>query len=124
MKADRKQMNKDINLLYRQLGKEICQTMKSEQLPRKSQKIIKQINKKIQIIEKSVPVSNKKHTLINKDLIKSTEDTITPQIPLNASILQPEANEDGLIMYKFCTNCHTGNNPKSTHCLGCYQPLI
>ena len=99
MSANRQTLNKEINLLYRQLGKEIVDSNAYEHLSSKQKKIIKRIKENILSIE----------TLM--------------KIPENAIILEPEKNSDGLMVYKFCNACKTGNNPNSTHCIHCYSSL-
>ncbi|WZL80261.1 hypothetical protein QBE53_10635 [Vallitaleaceae bacterium 9-2] len=104
MKKNRQMYNQEINRLYRQLGKELFFDER-EELPfsRKQRKLIKSIQKNIQKIEK----------LKDHDISVSTE----------ALILEPEKNNDGFYEYVFCPQCQAGNNPKSTHCIRCNQPL-
>lgn len=103
---DKQELNRKINQLYRQLGKEVYQENKEKKLSSKQKKIVKAIDKNI-------------------DLIKSLEDVEIEgnSLPKGAIVLEPEANEDGLMVYLFCPNCQTGNNPKSTHCIKCNKSL-
>jgi hypothetical protein len=104
VKKDRQTYNQEINRLYRQLGKEIYFDERQEHsFTRKQRKLIKSIKKNIQKIEK----------LKDRDITVSTE----------ALILEPEMNDDGFYEYVFCPQCQAGNNPKSTHCIRCNQPL-
>ena len=104
MKKDRQTYNQEINRLYRQLGKEIYFDERQDlSFNRKERKLIKSIKKNIQKIEK----------LKDRDISVSTE----------ALILEPEMNEAGIYEYVFCPQCRAGNNPKSTHCIRCNQPL-
>jgi Pyruvate/2-oxoacid:ferredoxin oxidoreductase delta subunit len=102
----KKDLNRKINRLYRQLGKEVYQNIKSENTNEQSyKKFVKKIDKNIKKIEK----------LIDDEIIyESNSEHI---------ILEPHQNEDGLIMYTFCKKCHVGNNPESTHCIGCGEKL-
>lgn len=99
MSANRQTLNKEINLLYRQLGKEIVDSNTYEHLTSKQKKMIKRIKENILSIEK------------------------LEKLPEDAIILEPEKNSDGLMVYKFCSTCKTGNNPNSTHCIHCHSSL-
>lgn len=104
MPRDRRDINNEINKLYRQLGKEIFFDADIEYpFNRKQKSIMKQIRKRIDQIEK----------------LKVEDISLTSE----AVILEPEQNEDGIMIYKFCDTCGVGNNPESTHCIKCNQPL-
>jgi len=98
--------NRRINQLYRQLGKETHKENKEKQLNHKQKKLIKLIDYNIMLAKR-----------LEDDEINDM------QLPEGAKILEPEANEDGLMVYLFCTNCQTGNNPNSTHCIKCNKSL-
>ncbi len=101
---DRQVINHEINMLYRQLGKEVYMDESIYQyLTRAQKRRIKGIKKRIATIESMVK-----------------EDTV---IDSEAIILEPEKNKDGFYEFMFCSHCQTGNNPKSTHCIKCNQPL-
>jgi len=103
MNTHYKMLNREINRLYRQLGKVVYEGNNHLNNQRKIKAIISRLDKKIQQIES-----------VEEERIK---------LPNNAKILEPEKNEDGLMVYYFCSHCKTGNNPKSTHCMHCYNEL-
>lgn len=95
-------LNKNINKLYRQLGKDVYTSSKAGGLNTNAiDKMVKKIDKNIQTIE-----AIKSGTIENKN----EEHKV---------ILQPEKNEDGFALYVFCKECRVGNNPASTHCIKC-----
>lgn len=104
MPKERKELNKEINLLYRQLGKDIFSETDTEYpFNRRQKTIIKNLKKRIDKIER----------------LRVEEISLTSE----ATILEPEANEEGIMVYSFCSHCGVGNNPASTHCIKCNQPL-
>ena len=103
---DKQRYNRKINKLYRQLGKDIYDQKKDINLNHKHKKLIKLIDHNIMLANKSEDDE--------KDIVK---------LPGDAIVLEPKANEDGLIVYFFCPYCHTGNNPDSTHCIKCNRSL-
>jgi ribosomal protein L40E len=102
---NKKEINKKINMLYRQLGKEIYDS-KREYIKIKDYKHI--LNK----IEKNI---DRLESMFNEINIKFEGGE---QI-----IIKPEANENGIFLYKFCKKCNAGNNPESTHCIRCKAKL-
>ena len=102
----KQEYNRKINQLYRQLGKEIYEENQVNKLNHKQKNIVKRINHNIKLIK----------SLVSDEVHDSA-------LPKGAIILEPEANEDGLMMYLFCPHCQTGNNPKSTHCIKCNDSL-
>jgi len=101
---ERKQLNHRINMLYRQLGKSVYSNNKMLPLFSKEEK------KLYNTIEKLI------------DELESIEATAL-QLPQGAIIVEPTMNEDGVYIYKFCKKCRVGNNPQSTHCSNCYEPI-
>lgn len=90
-------LNKKINKLFRQLGKDVYNSTKEGRFKTKDiDKTINKIDKYIKEIES-----------INSEKI----------------ILSPEKNEEGLSLLLFCKKCHVGNNPASTHCIKCGAKL-
>lgn len=102
----KQEFNRRINQLYRQLGKEIYNENKDKKFNRKQKKLIKLIDYNI---------------MLAKRLEEDGEED--KELPEGAIVLEPEENEDGLMMYLFCPHCQTGNNPKSTHCIKCNMSL-
>lgn len=104
MKKSRQELNREINLLYRQLGKEIFEAdMIYDRLNKQQKKIVKNIQKRIEVVA----------TYANDEM----------QLNSEAIILDPETNEDGLKVLSFCPYCGVGNNPNSTHCIQCNKKL-
>lgn len=101
-----KSMNHRINMLYRQLGKSVFDSDKAAKYLTLNQKrLIKEIERNIAILE------------------QTEKETETNPLPDSAKILEPTQNEQGLFVYRFCKNCHVGNNPESTHCSQCHEAL-
>ncbi len=101
-------LNKKINKLFRQLGKDVYVNTKSGNLKAKDiEKTVIKIDKNIQAIE---ALKNK----LNSDSNFQDEIKI---------ILTPEKNDEGIGFYFFCKKCRVGNNPASTHCIKCGNPL-
>ena len=98
---DNKKTNSDINKLYRQLGKEIYDNA----------------NKGVVYIKDYNNIINK----IDKKIEKLKADTINKN---KKTILKPAESEEGIMMYRFCKSCRTGNNPQSTHCIRCKKELL
>lgn len=98
-------LNKKINRLFRQLGRDVYLNSKAKSLnPNAYKKTLKKIDKNILAIEALEGIQQK-----DEDAFKI--------------ILQPEKSEDGLGMYFFCKKCRVGNNPVSTHCIKCGTQL-
>lgn len=102
----KQEYNRKINQLYRQLGKEIYEENQDKKLNHKQKKLVKRIDQNIKLAKS-----------LEGDEIEGSA------LPIGAIVLEPEANEDGLMMYLFCPHCQTGNNPKSTHCIKCNNSL-
>lgn len=98
----RRDLNKEINLLYRQLGKEVYQDSNIK-LSLKQKRIKRKIQKKIESIE----------------TLRFSEVTVSS----DAVILEPETDENGMMQFVFCKNCKAGNHPESSHCIRCGQAL-
>jgi seryl-tRNA synthetase len=106
--VDRKLINHRINMLYRQLGKNLYEDkQRIASLSKEQNKLIKQIET---MIEKLSKVEENREEYANK-------------LPEDATILAPTKNDDGYYLYRFCPKCQVGNNPESTHCSKCYEPL-
>lgn len=101
----KQEYNRRINQLYRQLGKEVYEDNKDKKVNRKQKKLIKLIDHNIMLVNR---------------LDDEGEDK---EVAEEMIILEPEANGDGIMVYKFCPHCHTGNNPNSTHCIKCHKEL-
>lgn len=107
-----KSMNHRVNMLYRQLGKSIYQEKRFlESLTKEQQKIVKEIEKTIIKLE------------LQNELQKELQKELVNALPKDAKIIEPVKNEDGLFIYQFCSKCKVGNNPESTHCSHCFEPL-
>ncbi|MBN2222907.1 MAG: hypothetical protein JW708_11920 [Vallitaleaceae bacterium] len=97
-----KDLNKEINLLFRQLGKEVYEDSNIK-LSLKQNKIKRKIQKKIESIE-----------TLRFSAVSVSSDAV---------ILEPEADENGMMLFVFCKNCKAGNHPNSSHCIRCGQAL-
>lgn len=97
-------LNKKINKLFRQLGRDVYVNSKLGELKSsKIEKMVKKIDISIQAIE-----------------ILKNDQTNEEEIKI---ILPPEKNEEGIGLYFFCKHCRVGNNPASTHCIKCGTQL-
>lgn len=94
--ASFEELNRNINRLYRQLGKLVYEKEKGSNLDEKIGLLISKLD----------------------EAVAKIEAFSEPKV-----ILSPETNEDGIGLYKFCKNCRVGNNPKSTHCVQCGEKL-
>ncbi|MBC7960583.1 MAG: hypothetical protein H7X94_11990 [Vallitaleaceae bacterium] len=98
-------LNKKINQLYRQLGKNVYTSSKAEGLS------IKEIHKMVKKIDQCIH---------NIEMLKS--ESLGEEVEVK-TILPPEKNEQGFGVYYFCKKCSVGNNPASTHCINCGMKL-
>lgn len=97
-------LNKKINKLFRQLGRDVYVNSKAGRLKTSEiDKTVKKIDKNIHAIE-----------------VLKSEQSFQEDVKI---ILTPEINEDGLGLYFFCEKCKVGNNPASTHCIKCGTAL-
>ncbi len=102
-------LNKKVNLLYRQLGKVVynCNKENSQQVELETKRLKKKLSKtinKIKVIEKTM----------NKDSAKEQPVILSFEV---------KKNEDGIPLYRFCPHCKVGNHPDATHCIKCGKPL-
>jgi len=101
---EKKQLNHRINMLYRQLGKSVYSNNKLASFLSKDEKKI--------------------CTTLEKLIVElQTLETTLEKLPQDAVIIAPTTNEEGMYIYKFCKKCRVGNNPQSTHCSNCYEPI-
>lgn len=103
IREEREAINRSINRCFRQLGKQVYEDLMNEQ-KKDYQKVVKKINQKIEAL----------NALAYK---------LDVEIIDEKTIYEPEQNQEGLYLYNFCSVCHAGNNPKSTHCIRCHAPL-
>lgn len=101
MSISKNELNKQINKLYRQLGKEVFEKSQYDN------------NFQIRDVKHII---NKIDNKIKKIKVISDKDDVR--------ILEPESGDDGIILYRFCKKCKAGNNPESTHCIRCKEKLI
>ena len=101
-----KALNRMINRLYRQLGKDLYDDLKKDQVN------IRHYRNKSKHIDQ---VIQELHDLVMR--VDKDEDEG------EKVILAPEMDNEGLFHYKFCPSCQAGNNPEATHCIRCEAPL-
>ena len=101
-----KELNRLINRMYRQLGKDLYDDLKKDKVSirqyKKSSKAIDEVIKTIRSLE------------ISMDNLEDEDMKV---------VIPPEMDEDGLYHYKFCAACKAGNNPEATHCIRCGEAL-
>lgn len=105
--------NKKINLLYRQLGKNIYNNSINNASNQENKNIINKISiliSRIKRIEQELEYSEKGYNINNDEEMEKI-------------IKKPEKNKEGLMFLCFCKKCNVGNNPESTHCIECGEKL-
>lgn len=106
MDDKRKELNHVINMMYRQLGKDLFDDLKEDKVNirsyRKQSRMIDNVIKAVRQLE------------IDMDNLEDADMKI---------IKAPEQDENGLYQYRFCSKCSAGNNPDATHCMRCGEEL-
>lgn len=101
-----RELNHVINMMYRQLGKELFDDLKKDQVNirkyRSRSRRIENVIKALRSLE------------INMDSVEDEDMKV---------IKAPEKDADGLYQYVFCNVCNAGNNPEATHCIRCGSDL-
>ena len=106
MNEKTRELNHVINMMYRQLGKDLFDDLKKDKVNiRKYKNQSRHIDNVIKAM-RSIEISTDKMHDEDMKIIKS-----------------PEPNEEGLFHFKFCLSCNAGNNPEATHCIRCHEPL-
>ena len=97
-----KELNHVINMMYRQLGKDLFDDLKNDKVNirqyKNKSKRIENVIKAIQTLE------------ISMDNLEDEDMKV---------VIPPEMDDEGLYHYKFCPSCNAGNNPEATHCIRC-----
>ena len=106
MKEQKRELNHLINMMYRQLGKDLYDDLKKDQVNiRKYRNLSRKIDNVIHAME-------------------SLEEPGDAPMDDDMKVLKkPEMGEDGLYQYLFCPHCNAGNSPEATHCIRCHEPL-
>lgn len=101
-----KELNRVINRMYRQLGKDLYDDLKKDRVNirkyKKGSKAIDNVIKAIRTLE------------ITMDNLEDGDMKV---------VMPPEMDDEGLYHYKFCPACNAGNNPEATHCIRCKEAL-
>lgn len=102
MDKQEKELNHVINMMYRQLGKDLYEDLKNDKVNihhyKNKSKRIDNVIKAIRTLE------------INMDNLDDVDMKV---------VIAPEMDDEGYYMYKFCPSCNAGNNPEATHCIRC-----
>lgn len=97
-----RELNHVINMMYRQLGKDLYDDLKKDKVNIKK---YKSQSHKIDNVIKALRTLE-----ISMDSVEDEDMKV---------IKKPEKGEDGLYQYRFCKACNAGNNPEATHCIRC-----
>lgn len=111
MDFKRKEINHEINMRYRQLGKRLFfDDLKNDRLRvSKYKNYAKQIDELIgTLVRLDVEMDN-----IEEDKHATSDE----------SNLEEVKTVDGITMYKFCSSCNAGNHPEATVCIRCEARL-
>ncbi len=108
MDAKRKELNHVINMMYRQLGKDLHDDL---EVGKVNIKKYKSVSKKIDNVKKAIRLLE-----IEMDGLEAEDEDMKV-------IKGPEQDAEGLYLYKFCPHCNAGNNPEATHCIRCHEPV-
>lgn len=101
-----KELNHVVNMLYRQLGKEVFNDLNNDKVNIKK---YKSRSKKIENVIKAIRTLE-----ISMDSVEDEDMKV---------VMPPEKDDDGLYHYKFCSSCNAGNNPQASHCIRCGKAL-
>ncbi len=101
-----KELNHLVNMLYRQLGKELFDDLKNDKVNIRK---YKSRSKKIENVMKAIRSQG-----ISMDSVEDEDMKV---------VLAPEKDEEGLYHYKFCPSCNAGNNPEATQCMRCGKEI-
>ncbi len=101
-----KALNHVINMMYRQLGKELYDDLKNDKVNIRG---YKKHSRKIDNVIKAI-----RELEINMDNLDDDDMKV---------VKPPEQDENGLYHYKFCKGCNAGNSPEATHCIRCGEAL-
>lgn len=111
MDQKRREINHEINMQYRQLGKLVFGDLKNDRLNvskyKRRAKKIEQLIRTIHLLE--VEMDN-------------VEDLEEPDEILE-EMSEPVTNEDGIQVYRFCPKCNAGNHPEAKTCIRCGEPM-
>lgn len=107
MDPKRKEINHSINMLYRQLGKVVYDDLKKDKL---SISGYKKRAGKIDALIRTL-----RYLEVDMDNVEETEEQL--------EVLEPAMNEEGIQMYRFCSNCNAGNHPDAKRCVRCGEPM-
>ncbi|PKM55120.1 MAG: hypothetical protein CVV00_05290 [Firmicutes bacterium HGW-Firmicutes-5] len=109
MDEKRKELNSLINRMYRQLGKQVYNDLKSDYLSIKNyKKLADKIHANIKAIELLDITSDQAVDIEDLDDVVYGDETLTPVM-----------NEDGVYEYRFCPSCQAGNHPDAIYCIRC-----
>ena len=101
-----KELNHVVNMLYRQLGKELHDDLKNDKVNIRK---YKSQTKKIENVIKAI-----RSLEISMDSVEDDDMKV---------ILAPEQDDEGLFHYKLCSSCKAGNNPEASHCIRCGKEI-
>jgi len=97
MTKERKELNHQINRLYRQLGKKVYEDLQKNQLN------IKTYQGQKEMIE--TYIAGIKKIDGDKEIVREEKE--------------PVMSKEGIPVYKFCPVCHVGNHPEAVRCSQC-----
>lgn len=108
MDQKRKEINHQINKMYRQLGKTLYDDLNKDHLnvskyKRYSGKIDKMIR-----------------TINSLDIEMDNIEEVLEEEVFEEEIFEPAMTGDGIRIYKFCPQCNAGNHPEATRCVRCH----
>lgn len=106
MDQKRKEVNHEINMRYRQLGKKLYDDLKKDHLN------VSHYKKEMRKIDGLV-----KLTILLDVKMEGVDEPICPDV----QDVEPKTmtNDEGVTIYRFCSQCQAGNHPEATNCVRC-----